>query len=142
MYGDGFDVDPLGISVNSLETICENKGGTLIEYSSHVHCDGRNDTQPAAFFGTTALWGADPTDFAATLPLAAEIVHDDGVFRVVTTGFDEGEPVLRWSAWSAEGELLLENEGSSFVPPGETDMIAVDVGRAVEATYRLSTSSP
>ena len=137
MYGDGFDIDPVGISVNALEPICTAKGGKLIEYSSHVHCDGRFDTQPSAFFGAAALSGAPPTDLAATLPLSADIVQHDGVFSVVTTGFDEGDPVLRWSAYSPGGDLLIEDQATTFTAPTDAALIEVDVGRAVKATYQL-----
>lgn len=51
MYGDGFDMDPNAVGLSTLESACQNNGGFLVEYTSHVHCDFRFDTADASFFG-------------------------------------------------------------------------------------------
>jgi hypothetical protein len=137
MYGDGFDIDPVGISVNALEPICTNNAGTLIEYTSHVHCDWRNEAQDAKFFGAAALLPGAPDDFAFDLPFRAWIVEHDGMLTAPAEGFDEGEPVRRWTAFSQDREILAEHTGPEFVPPEGTAIVTVDVGRVVEAELTL-----
>jgi hypothetical protein len=51
MYGDGFDLDPNDVSLDDLEPACVQRGGFLVEYTSHVHCDFRLDPVDEAFFG-------------------------------------------------------------------------------------------
>ena len=137
MYGDGFDFKATGLSVNALEPKCTSNAGTLIEYTSHVHCDWRNQPQDAKFFGSTALLPSAPDDIAFDLPYKAEIVEQDGVFTAPAEGFVVGEPVRRWTALSAEQEVLAEHTGPQFVAPEGTATIVVDVGRVVEAELSL-----
>ena len=51
MYGDAFDLDPVNVSLATLESACTGNDGFLVEYESHVHCDWRNIAVPEAFFG-------------------------------------------------------------------------------------------
>jgi hypothetical protein len=137
MYGDGFDFKASALSVNSLEPKCTSNGGFLVEYTSHVHCDWRNDSQDAKFFGSAALLPGAPDDFTFELPFEARIVEVDGVLTAPVEGFDEGEPVRRWTAWSASGEALAEHTGPEFVAPEDAVSVTVDVGRVVEAELTL-----
>ncbi len=50
-YGDGFDMDPNDVSLSTLENACQNNGGFLVEYTSHVHCDFRFSAMDESFFG-------------------------------------------------------------------------------------------
>lgn len=51
MFGDGFDMDPNAVSLSTLEDACQNNGGFLVEYTSHVHCDFRFNDVDTTFFG-------------------------------------------------------------------------------------------
>lgn len=136
MYGDAFDLKPLGVSINSLESICSSNGGKLVEYNSHVHCDWRFDPQDTHFFGAAAVSGIEgPGEFE--LGFAASIQSDDGVFTAPAEGFDEGEPVRRWTAYDADGEVLAEFKGDEFTAPAGAHVIEVDVGRVVEVVQTI-----
>jgi hypothetical protein len=137
MYGDGFDLAPIGISVNSLEPICKSNSGTLIEYTSHVHCDWRTVPQDTKFFGAAAMIPGAPDDLAFELPFKAWIEEHEGVLTAPAEGFDEGEPVRRWTALSDDLEILEEHTGPEFIPPPDTRTVTVDVGRVVEAELSL-----
>ncbi len=52
-------------------------------------------------------------------------------------GFDEGEPVRRWKAFDADGEILAEYQGENFTPPPSAVTVEVDVGRVVEVVTTL-----
>lgn len=51
MFGDGFDLDPNEVALDTLEDACQQGGGFLVEYTSHVHCDFRFANVDPAFFG-------------------------------------------------------------------------------------------
>ena len=130
MYGDGFDLNPLAVSIDALEGICSAHGGMLVEYTTHVHCDFRFDPVDEEFFG--APMSDDPTlrpVFTATLQR-----DDDGTWRAPASGFDEGEPQRRWVARDATGEILGKALGPTFVPPAGTATVEVRVGTQVERT--------
>lgn len=126
MYGDGFDLDPLEVGLSTLENACVNQGGMLVEYNTHVHCDFRYDDVDQVFFGPgMAQAVSKQPQFSAT------IEQEDGVLWVSSEGFDEGEPLLRWSAYGPAGELVLEATGPVFVPPADATDVEVEVGRQV-----------
>jgi hypothetical protein len=52
-------------------------------------------------------------------------------------GFEEGEPARRWSAWDAEGNLLVEARARSFVPPDGAARIEVVVGARLRRAIDL-----
>ncbi len=135
MYGDAFDIDPLSISVDALEPICTANGGFLVEYTTHVHCDWRNDPQDPLLFGPPTLNGFGLEPFEQ--PFSAEIIDDAGVLTARAIGFDEGEPARRWTALDADGEVLAEGTGAEFTPPRGTATVLVELGRVVEATLDL-----
>ncbi len=137
MYGDAFDIDPLSISVNSLEPKCTQNGGKLVEYNTHVHCDWRFDDQDQKLFGAAAVApGSRPGDFS-TDEYSAVIERHDGMLTAPVEGFDEGEPVRRWKAFDADGEILAEYQGENFTPPPSAVTVEVDVGRVVEVVTTL-----
>ena len=133
MYGDAFDLDPISASLNSLENACTANGGKLVEYSSHVHCDFRYDAVDPAFFGVAAASG-----IGLEPEYNAEIEEQDGEWQAVDLeGFDEGEPVLRWSALDADGEVIETHRGPSFVPPVGTATVRALIGAQVEVEAEL-----
>jgi hypothetical protein len=133
MYGDAFDLDPADVSLATLEAACTANDGFLVEYEAHVHCDWRGLPVEVAFFGLANVEPAWQLDIA----LASELVHADGEWRAPAQGFEEGEPARRWSAWDAEGNLLLEARGRSFVPPEGAARIEVVVGARLHRSVEL-----
>jgi 3D (Asp-Asp-Asp) domain-containing protein len=132
MYGDGFDLDPQAASLGTLESACTSHGGTLVEYTSHVHCDWRNDPVDTLLFGAPAVGQIDldlgPSPFSATLR------REDGLWIAPAEGFDEGEPMRRWTALDADGDVIYEATGESFAPPSGTATVEVLVGAQLELT--------
>lgn len=133
MYGDAFDLDPSDVSLATLESACTANDGFLVEYEAHVHCDWRGLPVEVAFFGLASVEPAWQLDIA----LAAELVEDAGEWRAPAQGFEEGEPARRWSAWDAEGNLLIEARGRSFVPPEGAVRIEVVVGARLRRSVEL-----
>ncbi|MEM6292577.1 MAG: D-Ala-D-Ala carboxypeptidase family metallohydrolase [Myxococcota bacterium] len=128
MYGDGFDLDPVNVGLSTLEAACQNRGGMLVEYNTHVHCDFRFDDVSEEFFGAAGAPEA-PTD----LGFSATLQHEGaGVYTAPAEGFDEGEPLRRWSAYDADGELLDSAFGPVYVAPVEAARVRVVVGAQVE----------
>lgn len=129
MYGDAYDLNPLAVSLATLENACVGQGGTLVEYGSHVHCDFRNTPVDEEFYGPVpALGDPEALRFDATL-----VLDDDGVWRTVAEeGFDEGEPLRRWTARDAAGQVIAEAIGPEFVAPPGTATVDVRVGAQVE----------
>jgi 3D (Asp-Asp-Asp) domain-containing protein len=132
MYGDGFDLAPQAVSLSTLESACTSHGGTLVEYTSHVHCDWRNDPVDAKLFGSPAL-GEPDFDFEPP-PFSASLEREGGLWIAPAAGFDEGEPMRRWTALDADGEVIYEATGESFAPPSGTATVEVLVGAQLELT--------
>jgi hypothetical protein len=106
----------------------------LVEYEAHVHCDWRGLPVDVAFFGMADV--AEPT-WQLEVAFAAELVHEAGEWRAPAQGFEEGEPARRWSAWDAEGNLLVEARGPSFVAPEAATRIEVVVGARLRRAIEL-----
>ncbi|MFO7567988.1 MAG: D-Ala-D-Ala carboxypeptidase family metallohydrolase [Enhygromyxa sp.] len=129
MYGDGFDLDPIEVPLATLEAACTQNAGFLVEYASHVHCDWRGLPVDVGFFGLP-----DVFDLQLDYPVfTAELERDpvSGEWLAPATGFDEGEPLRRWSAFDAEGRLLVEHRGPRFAAPPETAWVEVVVGAQI-----------
>jgi hypothetical protein len=127
IYGDGFDLDPVDVPLATLESACTANDGFLVEYEAHVHCDWRDTPVHTGFFGAPSV--VEPGIMA---PMTARLEHDvDGAWRAPASGFDEGEPMRRWTAYDAGGRLLMEITGREFVPPAGTHSIEVIVGAQV-----------
>ena len=135
MYGDAFDIGPSSVSINNLEGVCRDKGGKLVEYNSHVHCDWRFDPQDTKFFGAASSSAAGPQSFE--IGFSAVIVQDGDVFTAPAQGFDEGEPSRRWQALDGEDEVLAAYHGEVFMAPTGTRLVRVEVGRVIEAELAL-----
>ncbi|MEX1362303.1 MAG: D-Ala-D-Ala carboxypeptidase family metallohydrolase, partial [Nannocystaceae bacterium] len=136
MYGDAFDLDPLSASLSQLESACSSNGGMLVEYTSHVHCDWRYDPVDTALFGTLSV-GTPPPLPLADSALSAHLQQLGGEWLAPAEGFDEGEPMRRWTARDAEGQVLAEALGERFVPPAGAVTLEVLVGAQIELTTDL-----
>lgn len=132
MFGDGFDLAPQSVSLSTLEGACTDHGGTLVEYTSHVHCDWRNDPVDMVLFGAAAV--GEPAVDLGPSPFSATLVRREGLWLAPAEGFDEGEPLRRWTALDADGEVIYEATGESFAPPSGTATVEVLVGGRVELT--------
>lgn len=134
MYGDGFDLDPISVSLGTLESACSSHGGKLVEYETHVHCDWRYDPVDTTLYGAAAL--GEPA-FELPMGLSARLEHRDGLWYAPAEGFDEGAPMRRWTALDADGEVIYETTGESFAPPSGTATLEVLVGAQVELSARV-----
>lgn len=129
MYGDAFDLDAGDVSLATLQAACTANAGFLVEYEAHVHCDWRNLPVDVDFFGLpAALPELELAPFAASLE--HDVARDE--WRAPASGFEEGEPARRWSAWDAQGQRLAEEvRARTFVAPPGSARIEVVVGARV-----------
>ncbi|MEM6926420.1 MAG: D-Ala-D-Ala carboxypeptidase family metallohydrolase [Myxococcota bacterium] len=133
LYGDGFDLDPGAVDLNTLAAACEDEGAGYVEvYVSHVHCDWREDPLDRAFFD-----GVRQVPFASTPARDAMIAMDGPRLVAPAEGFPEGEPLREWSAYSEAGSLLATETGRTFEPPIATSRVTVRVGRVVERSIEI-----
>jgi hypothetical protein len=126
MYGDAADIAAADLSIDALADLCTDWGaGYVGTYTTHVHCDWRDDPLSAAFYDAdTAAAVAPPTP-----PTGRIVWADRGALRAPAHGFDEGEPLRTWSAWSTAGDLLDRATGATYTPPAGAARVTVDVGR-------------
>lgn len=106
MWGDAADVTPGGgVSLTTLSKACKTEGADYVQvYTSHVHCDWRNDPLEPAFYGTGASKPGAHEEHPANTEANAEASASrldpsvgDVVFLEATwAGFDEGTPWVRW----------------------------------------------
>jgi 3D (Asp-Asp-Asp) domain-containing protein len=134
MFGDGFDFVGNNVTLTKAEQACTNNGGFLVEYSSHVHCDWRGTSVDPLFYGAVAVDGAPDLALAG---FAASLTFENGAWYAPADGFDEGEPLRRWTARDADGEVLVETTGESFVAPATAARIEVTVGAVVKLAHDL-----
>ncbi|HHO53380.1 MAG TPA: hypothetical protein ENK18_21545 [Deltaproteobacteria bacterium] len=129
MYGDGFDIDPVSVTLTELESECYAAGAGYVQvYVSHVHCDWRNDTQEAIFYGAAAPMVIAP--LLAPEQLSVQVVAGPGgVLTAPAQGWDCGEPLREWVALGPAGEILGTATGRDFLPPEGTVEVEVTVGR-------------
>jgi hypothetical protein len=133
MYGDAVDMYSNAASLSELADICDSLGaGYVSEYETHVHCDWRDDALDAAFYDV----GRSRTDAGAP-EHRATLIAEAGRWSAPATGFDEGEPLRIWSAWAADGALLLVGEGAHFTPPADAARLSVEIGGQVDAAVDL-----
>ena len=129
MYGDGFDLDPVDVSLATLEAACTQNAGFLVEYETHVHCDWRSTAVDVGFYGLPDIF--DPQlDYPV---LAAELERDPITdhWLAPASGFDEGEPQRRWFAFDADDRLIAEARGRTFAAPSEAVRVEVIVGAQI-----------
>ncbi|MFZ5482004.1 MAG: YcbK family protein [Myxococcota bacterium] len=127
-YGDAVDMDVEGETADWLADVCDAHGADYVATyeTGHTHCDWRDHTLDPAFYDVPSAMAAAP---APRPEHAATLTPVDGVWTAPATGFDEGEPLRRWTAWDSEGVILAAAEGRTFTPPAGTARIRVEVGR-------------
>ncbi len=125
MYGDGFDLDPVSVTLDGLSDAClANGAGYTQVYVSHVHCDWRDDALDPVFYGGSLLSAS-----SSSVPFtSAEIVAVGTRLTAPAEGFDEGEPLRRWSAYDASGNLIEVIESTDYEPPADAADVEVEVG--------------
>ncbi|NVB40452.1 hypothetical protein G6O69_21610 [Pseudenhygromyxa sp. WMMC2535] len=134
-YGDGFDLDPVNVGLSTLEAACSDNAGFLVEYETHVHCDWRGVDVDPAFFGYPDA--QTPLDVASAMHASLSFDAGEGRWRAPSVGFEEGEPLRRWSAWDGQGALIAEGRGRSFEAPEGTARVEVIVGAQLHLEVEL-----
>lgn len=133
-YGDGFDLDPIDVSLGALSGLCADEGGAAVEFETHLHCDLSGEPLDEAFFGPPPM--ASPRGPALT-GLDAWIEPDGHRFWAPARGFDEGEPRRVWTARDATGAAIETAEGREFEPPPGTARVEVRVGGRLDRAIEL-----
>jgi len=127
MFGDAADVTAKGAaSLNSIKNKCNAEGADYVSvYTSHVHCDWRNDALDKGFWAGSgaAKPGAhqhrNETDATAWVELSThQAKKDHAVFaRMRHSGFDEGIPWVKWHLVGPNIDRVVEaSESFAFVP--------------------------
>lgn len=131
-YGDGADLEAGGYSVEGLGDLCYDEDADYVGLyeDGHTHCDWRDETPDPAFF--PAFAGRPPTPEER-----ASIAFDGAALRAPAEGFDEGEPLRRWTAFADDGSIVASATGRSFVPPEGAVRVRVVVGGRVEVEAEL-----
>lgn len=134
MYGDGFDIDPVSVSLSALQSACNAHGASYVGvYTSHMHCDWRNDPLSTAFYGS-----AGSNAFTWELPaFDGAIAVDAGRLVAPAVGWDEGEPLREWVAFDADGWAIDTFVGETWDPPPGTASVEVWIGREIVRTLAL-----
>ncbi len=127
IYGDGVDMVSSAASLPELVSLCEEQGAAFTsEYVSHVHCDWRDSQLEEAFYDSAV---SKATQRNHALPdIRAEIQHTANGWTAPATGFDEGIPQRRWTAYDDSGLILKTGLGELFTTPDGTSRVAVLVG--------------
>lgn len=127
-YGDAADLDVEGISADDLADVCEAHGADYVATyeTGHTHCDWRDAPLDPAFYdgadGRAAVRAERPRH-------AARLERAGPAWTAPAEGFDEGEPLRRWTAFDARGALLVTAEGRTFQPPVGARSVLVEIGR-------------
>lgn len=128
MYGDAADVTTNGAtSLSAIKNACYAEGADFVQvYTSHVHCDWRNDTLDGGFWGPVGAGkpGAHPGhDTDGAEPGAADSASPDAWIDPPThapapgdavllsaewIGFDEGTPWVSWRVTGPGTALTIE----------------------------------
>jgi hypothetical protein len=122
MYGDAADFYSNTASLSTLSSYCYDEGAGYVEiYTSHVHCDWRDDPLETAFYDSSSFTGPITHDERSVELLPGE------VWTAQTWGYDEGEPLLEWRALDADGEAIDAAEGLEYVPPDDAARVELTV---------------
>ena len=128
IYGDAFDINPVSVSLDTLAETCAAHGAGFVGvYVDHIHCDWRDDPVDVDFFGPETILNATVQPH-----LSAEPVWIGHALTTTSEGWDEGEPLREWTAFDAEGNILAEARGTSWIPPEGTAQVRCTVGKALE----------
>jgi hypothetical protein len=137
LYGDGFDLVPQSATLATLETVCQNNGGYLVQYTDHVHCDWRNDLVDEVFFGPPGA-EVDPGQWWFEGDYGARLRREADAWIVEADGFDEGDPVVEWAALDADGRLLDSRRSRAYGASREVATLEALVGGRVHLTVDLT----
>jgi hypothetical protein len=127
MFGDAADVSAQGaVSLSTIESQCVSEGADYVAiYTSHVHCDWRNDPLDPAFWASSA--GQKPgaqhghhneTNARAWVEVSNhEPSRGSAVYlQMRHHGFDEGIPWVRWTIHGPSEDRVVEaTEALGFV---------------------------
>ncbi len=136
MYGDGADLQADGWSVEELGDVCTtlDAGYVGLYEDGHTHCDWRDDGLDPGYFDGSRGAGAAPRPVTT-----ARLERTADEWSAPATGFDEGEPLRRWTARAADGAVLDSATGRTFLAPVGTVRLDVQVGGQAWATTTLPT---
>ena len=132
MWGDAADIQSSNYSVEALGTLCEDLGADYVGLyeDGHTHCDWRYAAADTAFYGSVPA-GPVPAETATLVVLGP-------VLTAPAVGFDEGEPLRRWTAFDASGSVLITTTGRDFAPPSGAAWVHVRIGGRVTLVHRTS----
>lgn len=135
MYGDGADLVSSTLDIEEVAAACEAEDADYTQlYESHTHCDWRDDPLDAAFYDEAA----GKRRVRAPRPvLSARLERVDEAWTAPATGFEEGEPLRRWTALDAAGKVLVTTTGRRFEAPAGTVRVRVVVGGQVRVEGRV-----
>lgn len=136
MYGDAFDLDPVNVSLTTLQNACNANGaGYVGVYATHMHCDWRSDPLDPVLYGVPSTNGFTFTPS----PIDGIIVQVPGssTLTVLSTGWDEGDPLCEWVAFDEDGYAIAVDEGVTFQAPPTAASVEVWIGRALVRTLEL-----
>lgn len=141
-YGDGFDLVPNATSLGALASLCEQEGGAVVQFESHLHCELSSVPLDEDLFGPNP--GAAPPG-PGERPgldegLDAWIEPDGHALWAPAVGFDEGEPRRQWTARDAAGTVLATGEGRWFEAPVGAATVEVLVGGRLQRSLALAGS--
>ena len=126
MWGDAADVTANGkASLAAIQSACQAQGADYVQvYTTHVHCDWRNDPLETAFFGAANKPGADAAGAdrgaSAWITVSSPMVPagDAVLLEARWDGFDEGTPWVRWRLEGPTGIHTREpSTTAAFVLP-------------------------
>ena len=137
-YGDAVDIRSNDASLDELAAVCADQGAGFVSvYSTHVHCDWRDDPLDPSFFDVADPAATARSQHASTWPTAEVFWTPAGHLSVRTTGFDEGTPRVRWTLRDAGGALLAITDGIDLQPPDAAVSATIDVGSVVHLQVQL-----
>jgi hypothetical protein len=129
-WGDAADISISGLTREEIALRCEDEGVSYVGwYEAHIHCDWRDDSLSAPFYGAMVRGG-----LLQARPKTSTLLRDGDRWTAPATGWDEGEPLREWRAFSADGREVMRAEGRSFVAPADAERVEVVVGREIVAT--------
>lgn len=146
MYGDAADVTTKGgTTLQAIVNACNAEGADFVKlYTSHVHCDWRNDKLDPAYWADPPAakpgnWdpNAIPEDEQADAWVPApqfDFVAGDWLeLHAEWLGFPEGTPWVRWAVTGPGLSTVVEPSTSLSVPLDEVGWyrVAWDVGATV-----------
>lgn len=130
-YGDGFDLVSQEAELGDVFAACQQAGlGFSAVYTTHVHCDWRDEPMNASLFGPHTQGAQGRREQSAT----SALVLDGSTWTAPAEGFDEGEPLRVWESYDAAGQLLERVVQEHYVPPKGATTLRVVVGGRVEHT--------